>query len=252
MKVMWWCVTAWLVACVGWTADAPPGMVLVPAGPFLMGTDEGVGDETPRHRREVPAFYIDLYEVTNADYAAFVKATGHRPPSLPVEAEGQVDWLNGAVVDGREQFPVTGVDWQDAAAYAAWAGKRLPTEAEWEKAARGGDGRTYPWGNAWDETRCNFITDGPTEVGSFPEGRSPYGCFDMAGNVWEWTATAYLRYPGNKQRDNANYGQQYRVVRGGSWNDHCRYGVRCYARGYGDPQNRLPALGFRCAMSVKR
>ena len=232
-------------------AGAPPaGMVLVPAGAFIMGTHKGVGDETPQHTVKLPACYMDACEVTNAEYQAFVKATGHRAPA-PVEGEDQLgDWKAGAVVPGRERLPVGYVDWSDAAAYAAWAGKRLPTEEEWEKAARGSDGREYPWRGPWDATKCNFVTDGPTEVGSFPQGVSPCGCLDMAGNVWEWTASYYERYPGNKQQGNADYGHKYRVLRGGSWADHCMYGVRCYARSYGDPANRLPGVGLRCALSA--
>lgn len=230
----------------------PPGMVYVPAGVFVMGTDQGVGDETPRRTPNLAGFYIDIDEVTNGDYARFVTAAGHRPPQAGEGEEPFAGWRGAAVVAGQERYPVACVDWEDAQAYATWAGKSLPTEAEWEKAARGTDGRAYPWGNTWDPARCNFITDGPLDVGSFPAGASPYGCRDMAGNVWEWTASYYLPYPGNEQRGNDPYGKQYRVMRGGSWNDHCMYGVRCYARAYGDPLNRLPGLGLRCALSAPK
>ncbi|MHB8994478.1 MAG: formylglycine-generating enzyme family protein [Armatimonadota bacterium] len=234
-----------------WPVTAPEKMVLVPAGAFTMGSAEGLGDEIPRHKVTVSSYYIDRCEVSNGQYASFMQATGHRAPSAVDEgSEEYTDWAAGKLLPGREKLPVALVDFKDASAYAQWAGKRLPTEAQWEKAARGGDGRVFPWGSTWDETRCNFITDGPTYVGSFPAGASPYGCLDMAGNVWEWTGSLYERYPGNRQKGNEQYGEGYRVMRGGSWLDHCKYGACCYARSYGDPANRLPALGFRCALSV--
>jgi len=235
---------------VDWPPAPPPGMVYVPAGTFVMGAHSGLPDSTPKQRVLQTAFYIDRCEVTNAEYAAFIATTGHRAPSSCDPNIPTADWDGNGIIPGHEQMPVCEVDWADADAYAKWAGKRLPTEAEWEKAARGIDGRVFPWGNDWDPTRCNFITDGPTEVGAFPQGASVFGCLDMAGNVWEWTASYYERYPGNTEKGNDWYGHKCRVVRGGSWADHCMYGVRCYARSYGDPENRLPSTGFRCALSV--
>jgi formylglycine-generating enzyme required for sulfatase activity len=234
----------------GWPVAPPPGMVVVPAGRFVMGSTTGLGDESPPHAVTLPSYYMDAREVTNASYLAFMQATGHRAPA-PVEECGDTsDWQGGKLLAGHGRLPVAFVDWSDATAYARWAGKRLPGEAEWEKAARGSDARNFPWGRDWDPARCNFMTDGPTEVGSFARGASPHGCLDMAGNVWEWTASLYAAYPGNRQKRNDQLGYGYRSVRGGSWDDHCSYGARCYARSSGDPANRLPALGFRCALSV--
>ena len=155
--------------------DGAP-MVLVPAGEFLMGSE--VWDHTmPVRRVYLDAFYIDTYEVTNALYQRFMQATGRQAPA---------SWHNSP------NQPVVGVSWHAARAYCQWADKRLPTEAEWEKAARGTDGRTYPWGNQWHHTKVNTRLSGklgkPTPVGSYEADRSPYGVYDMAGNVGEWVA----------------------------------------------------------------
>ena len=150
----------------------------VPAGKFLMGTNMKNSDATshPQHEVNLKAFRIDKYLVTNAQYARFIAATGHRPPS---------DWKNGKIQEGVLQYPVTLVNWYDAAAYAKWAGKRLPTEAEWEKAARGTDGRRWPWGNDMDPARLNtyYNVGSASNVTAYANGVSPYGVYDMAGNV---------------------------------------------------------------------
>jgi formylglycine-generating enzyme required for sulfatase activity len=162
-------------------------MILIPAGEFIMGSPEGEGDddEHPQHNVFLNAFYIDKYEVTNAQYKQFMDATGHKAPGY---------WDNERV--NQPNQPVVGVTWHDAVAYARWAGKRLPTEAEWEKAARGIDGRKYPWGNEWDGSKWSsgsgsVVYKSAAPVGSFPEGTSSYGVMDMAGNVWEWCADWY-------------------------------------------------------------
>jgi len=236
-----------------WRPAPPPGMVFIPAGKFLMGASSGKADAAPKHSVKLPAYYMDRCEVTNEQYAAFIEETRHRVPS-PAEGTEAADWESKAVRPGHELMPVCEVDWADADAYARWAGKALPTEAEWERAARGGDGRIYPWGNELDLTKCNHDTDGPTDVGSFPEGVSPFGCLDMAGNVCEWTASTYRRYPGNPaaddDRDEEPYDEGYRVFRGGTWDGDCSYALRCYARVGGDPENRLSSTGFRCALSA--
>jgi formylglycine-generating enzyme required for sulfatase activity len=213
--------------------DAPEGMVLVPAGEFIMGFDQGAPDERPQRKVFLDAFYIDRYEVTNEEYQRVVPT--HTFPK------------------GKERFPVTGVSWEQARAYAEAVGKRLPREAEWEKAARGTDGREYPWGMRFDANLCNTADKknlGPEEVGSYRAGASPYGCMDMAGNVQEWTADWYNAYEGNTdiQKD---YGQVFRVLRGGSYLTD-QYTARCARRQYDRSQSAKEDYGFRCAKDVEK
>ncbi len=230
-------------------------MILVPAGEFVMGSSEKdidwtvktffsesrewYQDETPSFKIVLNDFYIDKYEVTAAQYKVFMEAARHPAPkysdSTKHNAPGQ---------------PVVGVTWQDASDYCRWAGKRLPTEAEWEKAARGTDGRIYPWGNDADDTKANvrgmadkFRYSAPG--GSFPQGASSYGVHDMSGNVWEWTSSWYLPYPGNKY-ENENYGQKYKVIKGGSWNSNMDL-ARAALRGKALPEQQQNYIGFRCA-----
>lgn len=223
-------------------------MLLVPAGPFTMGSGEA-NDETPPHRVDLPAFYIDRTEVTVAQYAEFIKATGNKTPT---------DWVNGQPPAGREQMPITNITWFDAMKYAAWAGKRLPTEAEWEKAARGTDGRRFPWGNVDDEKLRNLGSDKisstyhkTTPTGETPRGSSPYGCLDMSGNAWEWTADWYEGYPGTSA-PSFHYGKQYKVMRGGG--GIYFYGVAnsgtCTQRARLVPYGAHDSLGFRCAVDA--
>lgn len=166
---------------------APQGMVYVPGGEFIMGNASGDAFERPPHQVLVKPFFIDLYEVTCADYARFVEQTGYAPPP---------DWRDGQYPQGSARRPVTGISWDDAVAYAKWTNKRLPTEEEWEFAARGTDGRLYPWGNDWLAGMANADSGGPADVGAF-KGVSPFGIYDMAGNVWEWTANDLRPYPGD-------------------------------------------------------
>jgi formylglycine-generating enzyme required for sulfatase activity len=233
------------------TAADGADMVLVPAGPFLMGSLDGDADERPPRTLSLPAFYIDRFEVTHAQYAAFVQATGRKPP---------IDWPNGKMPQALTNFPVVNITWADADAYARWAGKRLPTEAEWEKAARGADGRIYPWGNEPSKKSASGKDavdprrhEGRTfAVGSFPDDVSPCGAMDMAGNVWEWTADWYGAYPGNKALE-LEYGKKYRVIRGGGAIDY--YGKpstrRCATRARSVPYGTYDALGFRCVKEAK-
>jgi formylglycine-generating enzyme required for sulfatase activity len=207
--------------------DNPPlEMILIPAGNFPMGDEK-----QPVH---VDAFYIDKYPVTNAQYAKFVEATGRPPPP---------DWegTRGTYPPHMANHPVVFVNWFDAQDYAAWAGKRLLTEAEWEKAARGTDGRVYPWGDWFDKVMCNASEagiGGTTPVGKYsPYGDSPYRVCDMAGNVWEWTATDWA--PGSSSK----------VQRGGSFVNRGSY-ARCAYRYLGVPEPRNPNVGFRCGMSA--
>ncbi|MDP6359904.1 MAG: SUMF1/EgtB/PvdO family nonheme iron enzyme, partial [Planctomycetota bacterium] len=169
-------------------------MILIPYGEFIMGSDDGDQDERPVRKVILDAYYIDRTEVTNAQYKKFIEATGHRAPKASLAVHLPFEWQDRSFPSGRANHPVVLVSWEDALAYALWAGKRLPTEAEWEKAARGNEARKYPWGDRWSRRRCNssesalFTT---TPVGNFPEGVSPFGGLDMAGNVWEWTRSLW-------------------------------------------------------------
>jgi formylglycine-generating enzyme required for sulfatase activity len=228
--------------------------VHVPAGEFLMGSAEGEGssDERPQHTVYLDAYYIGKYPVTNAQYQVFVQATGHEEP---------YGWHDGAYPKGKENHPVVEVSWRDAAAFCQWAAGvtgqpvRLPTEAQWEKAARGTDGRRYPWGDEEpDANRCNFNNNvrDTMEVGRYsPKGDSPYGCCDVAGNVWEWAADWYdADYYAKSPRENLSgpSSGDYRVLRGGSWY-YSGGSVRAASR-YGDlPGGRGNYVGFRCAWS---
>jgi len=196
-------------ARAGAAGGAPVGAeaVRVPEGPFLMGRaedDEDANpDATPIHPVYLPAFFIGREEVTNAQYQAFVDAVGYIPPP---------HWRGRTThPEGMANLPVTYVNAEQAAAYAEWRGGRLCTEAEWEKAARGTDGRIYPYGDTYDPSRANvdYLREGLAPVGSYPDGASPYGALDMSGNVYEWTASRYTQYPGNGD-DPARY-QAYTV-----------------------------------------
>ena len=221
-------------------------MVLIPAGPFTMGNDGGDHEDKPAHEVELPDFEIDRFEVTNADFAAFAQATGTQTYA---EKAGYRSWRDEWQVGVEDNHPVVMVTWDDANAFCEWAGKRLPSEAEWEKAARGEDPRTYPWGDEWDATRAN-VKDaglrGTAAVGSFGAGASPYGVEDMIGNVWEWTADWYQPYPGNTSAD-AYYGETFRVTRGGGWFDE-KPQASATNRNAADPAKTAnDDLGFRCA-----
>ncbi|MGV8121672.1 MAG: SUMF1/EgtB/PvdO family nonheme iron enzyme [Candidatus Xenobiia bacterium LiM19] len=227
--------------------------VLVPAGEFLMGSPSGEGSDSECPRREVylDAYHIYKHPVTNGQFASFVKETGY-------DAEG--DWKKYAL-PGKENHPVVAVTWNDAQAYCKWAEGALPTEAQWEKAARGTDGRNYPWGNTWDDSKCNWYRGpkvagmanlyggrGTTPVGSFPSGVSPWGCLDVAGNVWEWCSDWYEEnyYKSSPSRNPEGPPRgQYRVCRGGSWCNGGSRNVRCAYRGWGLPGNGANDVGFR-------
>jgi formylglycine-generating enzyme required for sulfatase activity len=273
-------------------------MVLVPAGEFVMGlAPEEIAsllrnpkakgallkDETPSHRVFLDAFYIDAYEVTNARFHQFVQATGYRTQAerggggmirTGVKTWAEVPDANwrapkgqGSSITGLEAHPVVQVSWHDAKAYCAWAAKRLPTEAEWEKAAQGTDGRLYPWGNQSDGGRVNFcdrncpfewkddsVDDGygsTAPVGSYEAGKSPYGAYDMAGNVWEWVAdrynaASYQRSPGRNPQGPTSGAQV--GLRGGSW----LYGAlafRATVRSGVPPNRRNDNIGLRCVQA---
>ncbi len=216
-----------------------PNTVYIEGGAFTLGSDAGNEDETPQQQMIVSSFNIDLYPVTNAEYKEFVDATSHNPPR---------NWEDGSYPDGLADHPVVWVNWNDAKAFCEWAGKRLPTEYEWEKAARGTDGPVYPWGDAFDPAKCNSSESnlkGTSPVGSYSDGVSPYGLFDMAGNVWEWTADWYQGYRGTRY-ELSRYGEQFKVLRGGSWFDG-QDAVRTTVRKSFDPNQGFSTIGFRCA-----
>jgi len=209
---------------------APAGMVYVPGGEALVGSAVEI-DENPERTVVLAPYYIDVCPVTCAEYAKFVAAAGHRAPK---------DWVGGQMPPDWADHPVAWLSWPDAAAYAEWAGKRLPTEEEWEHAARGNDGRQYPWGNDFDPKRCNCRASGigrRTPVRQFPNGVSPFGCVDMAGNVWEWTASWH------------GEGADRRVLRGGSWGSGPMSVRACY-RGRDFPSYWSNVYGLRCAKSA--
>ncbi len=224
-------------------------MALIQAGYFTMGSNDGSGAERPPHRVWLNAYYIDKYEVTNQQYREFVRATGHRKP---------VFWEEDRFNSPRQ--PVVGMTWNDAIAYCSWAGKRLPTEAEWEKAARGGlEGRRFPWGDEGPSGKATFGKDEntgrPTPVGQhMPNG---YGLYDVAGNVWEWCADWYdQNYYSNSPEQNPkgpDIGKD-RVVRGGSWigsgmPELYDDVLRCAFRRRHPQDDGNDDFGFRCAKS---
>ena len=239
-------------------------MVFVPAGEFLMGTSDAdieqykvlfplrdisrFDNERPQRTVFVDAFYIDRTEVTNRQYKQFLTETGYEPKHY-------LDYLPYNAPD----LPAAVLEWEDALAYAEWAGKRLPTEAEWEKAARGTDGRFWPWGNEWDATKLSGndgtgLKDGYKQtapVAQFPQGASPYGALDMAGNLWEWVsdwydADYYRKNPSNVNPQGPETGDGH-VLKGGGWAENLDF-TRCANRLGGNPGSLL--RGFRCAMDA--
>ncbi len=220
--------------------DKFEGMVYVPAGEFIMGSKVGDKDETPQRKVYVEAFYIDRFEVTNSQYAKFKK--GYRYDAEKVdETVHKEEWM-------ADDKPVVNISWEEAVAYCEWAGKRLPTEAEWEKAARGTDARKYPWGELHDMSFAE--PDGIAKTAAWRAGKSPYGAYWMAGGAWEWTADWYKPYEGNNN-DSPAFGEKYKVIRGAS-----RFAdpsmQRCAHRYYLAPdmkQSGYP-VGFRGVISA--
>ena len=238
--------------------------VEIPGGEFLMGTDRPRADEQdkPQRTETIDAFYLAKYPVTNAQYAVFVADTGHRPP---------LNWANGKIPIGREKHPVVMVSWFDAKKYAEWVGARLPSEKEWEKAARGGDDRRWPWGNDMDPKRLNtyYSVGSTTEVMAYKNGVSPYGVFDLAGNVNEWTADDFMPYEGSAAPSTlfqakvpqipstgaergmrlvefADTEERYKVLRGGSWKGD-PFSTSAYHRNFAWPHAASDFFGFRIA-----
>jgi serine/threonine-protein kinase len=236
------------------TITAPDGatMILIPAGPFKMGSESGNGREKPVHEVTLDAFYIDQYEVTNVQYAACVDDGACVPPANS-HSSTRVNYYGYSEYG---HYPVIFVNWEQAKTYCEWRGARLPTEAEWEKAARGTDGRTYPWGEGIDCTLANYRSEDDvcmgdtTEVGSYPDGVSPYGVYDMAGNVNEWVQSEYRNYPYRPDDGRETLTRtDTRVLRGSSWyfdGDDARASYRVGS----DPASQYEDIGFRCAGMV--
>ncbi len=237
------------------------GMVFIPAGEFIMGSDESdeealgkefglrkeryYEDEMPKHKVQSAAYYIDLYELTSSQYKKYMDATGaSAPPS----------WKGGKIAKDKEEHPVTYVTWFEAHDYCKWAGKRLPTEREWERAARGDNGNTYTWGNEYDETKANLNSGEVKRVGSYVDDKSPHGVYDMAGNVMEWVDDWYDAYPDNPSSNKDYGGDKHKVLRGGLGGMSGHYIInKIYARGanrnYYIPGGAGDDGGFRCAKS---
>ncbi|MFQ5965646.1 MAG: SUMF1/EgtB/PvdO family nonheme iron enzyme [Candidatus Scalinduaceae bacterium] len=239
-------------------------MALVPAGKFVMGSSEEdfIKEEMPQHKVYLDAYYIDKYEVTNAQYWEFLEyitRTGDHSKCHPGEPIGK-DHIPGNAYRGYEykyynypDYPVNRIDWYDAYAYASWTGKRLPTEAEWEKAARGTDGRRFPWGNVWEIKYCNIGPKGILTVGSYEPGNSVYGCYDMSGSLSEWCndwyhPEYYYNSPEKNPKGPKNTGK--RIIKGGSLFAVNVYKLRCAVRMFGKPEERNKSVGFRCAKDV--
>ncbi len=246
-----------------------PETILIPAGPFLMGSRPGQGipvEETDQYEIKLPAYRIGKYPVTNGQYAEFIKRESRRE-YVPKRA----GWFLGEPPSAKLDHPVVGISWHDALAYCGWLSRetgrlyRLPTEAEWEKAARGTDGRFYPWGNEWVAETCNTGSSDTTPVTAYPAGISPYGCYDMAGNVQEWTSTLwgsdehknkfsnpYRADDGREDLEADQYLYQvYRVHRGGAFNDAPVW-LRCSARGRSDSDHTTEVnwRGFRVVLEI--
>ncbi len=254
-----------LLSAVQW-ADVNT-VIEIPGGSFAMGSDkqQTSPQNRPRHTVTLPTYYMDKYPVTNAQYARFSAHANYRPP---------LDWTDGRVEPGAELFPVTMVSWYDASNYCFWAGKRLPNEAEWEKAARGTDGRRWPWGEHMDIERLNtyYSVGSASEVTQFVDGASPYGVMDMAGNVSEWIGEDFSPYEGSdapadlfqgkiqvaqtaadramKVVDLVGVDASYKVLRGGSWKSD-PFSTATYHRNYSWPHYASDFFGFRCASDVK-
>jgi sulfatase modifying factor 1 len=240
--------------------DGAP-MALIPEGPFPMGVphaarDGGV-DERPNHEVFVDNFYMDLYEVTNGRYLQFVTETGHRVPQHPTDPSKGI-WKGNMMPESITDLPVINVDWHDGEAYCRWAGKRLPTEAEWEKAAKGTNDWRFPWGDVEptvEHANFNQTWRGEAtlvQVGIYEKGKSPYGIYDVAGNVWEWVADWYEADYYHKSPTHNPQGPEtgkYKAVRSSGWQGETPQ-VRVFTRIKSLPTDRNNSTGFRCAQDT--
>ncbi|MDQ6991554.1 MAG: SUMF1/EgtB/PvdO family nonheme iron enzyme [Mariprofundaceae bacterium] len=232
-------------------------VINVPAGDFSMGSNasRANNEDRPQHTVYTPTFWMDKYPVTEAQYAKFVLSNNYRPP---------LNWIHGKIPEGLNDHPVTLVSWYNARDYCAWAGKRLPDEAEWEKAARGTDARRWPWGDKMDSSRLNtyYQVGHTTPVTHYKHGGSPYGVMDMSGNVSEWTFSALSKYPDAQSHTTLKVTEDQfkgvgkensediirRVMRGGSWKGD-PFSTVAYHRNYSLPNMASDFYGFRCASS---
>ena len=234
-------------------------MILIPAGDFLMGTNKvdnknthrKIGtvkplylDQQPKSKIFLDNYYIDKYEVTNREYKRFLDETQF------YETPG--NWENGKYVEETADMPVTHVTWYEAFTYAVWAGKRLPTEAQWEKAARGTDGKNYPWGDTYDKSFANMGVDGARKLAStrsYIKDVSPFGVFGMAGNAMEWTLNWYDSYPGSSYKYK-RFGKRFKVIRGNGFQKAGHYFLEAYGyvfyRTEAEPDDYFQNVGFRC------
>ena len=236
--------------------NPPVGMAFVPGGEFTMGRDDAEANEKPAHTASVKPFFMDINEVTNEQYQKFlIEKNWPAPPS----------WVDGKFPAGEENFPVSDVTWEDAQNYASWAGKRLPTEEEWEFAARGTDGRAYPWGNEVRPDSANVLAkagdkSSAVAVGSKPNGVSPYNINDLSGNVWEWTSSEYKPYEGGTIDELPGY-SNVKVIRGGAYVSLAKQATTTLRRGWPATRNDWPPntdkrkidytkTGFRCAQDA--
>ncbi len=277
VKLAGFCLWLLLSGCQEMLCDCAPGaagtlpatkvspidgkeLILIPAGQFIMGTDktdtenthQKIGtvkplylDQHPERTLELDAFYIDRHEITNKEYKRFIVETQF--PDYPM------NWQQNTFPEGLEDHPVTNIVWSEAFAYCAWAGRQLPSEAQWEKAARGADGQPYPWGEVYEKGIANMGIEGDRKtaaVGSYAKDKSPYGVFDMAGNVMEWTQDWYRAYPGNDFKD-PRFGTKFKVLRGNAFQKAGHYFLDAYR--YAFNRTEVPAddyfenVGFRCA-----
>lgn len=247
-----------LSSCNKSPRNIPEGMIFIPPGDFIIGSNQVDSqslakefgereknyyeNEKPERKIFLKGFYIDKFEVTIKDYLAFMIETGHEAPP---------NWLGSTILGERGTHPVSVVSWFDAKEHCEWAGKRLPTEEEWEKAARGPNGNQYPWGNKFDKEKANLAGEDTVPVGKMTKDKSYYGVRDMAGNVMEWTLSWYKAYPGSNLQSKY-LGGIYKVVRGGagSFKGHYSLGIiysRSPHREYYSPHGKGIDLGFRCA-----
>jgi len=237
------------------------GMVYIPSGKAVIGTDpneEKTPDssagfartpyisETPKQSIEIKGFYLDIYEVTFRQFKKFLDATKHPLPAA---------WQKKINYKPLMNYPVTGITWKDAESFAKWAGKRLPTEMEWERAARGPEGIRYVFGNKFDSKKAGLEHKGMIPVNEIKNDRNAFGLIGMNGNVSEWTSSWYKPYKGNKEREDG-FGEKYKVFKGGTWvlmGGHRifpEYYFRCAFRGFSSPKEGLADVGFRCAKDI--